>query len=1015
MRIIYLVVFYLLLNNIFAFNGEYYLTIRGFTSWVQIRVEKIPGESYFDAQFNYIEPPDYVFTFPSGANGNSVIADHIMGNSGNGTLDDNLVQFLVYYGKYKVSITDGQNTWYYYIDFLDADYSAAGVDEYYHRSTNRYDTHFIFDHSNNLFLLNIPEEEEDDYTNFTYRVYWTLKTVNRGHPNLAPFQVPVTASTKINNNNYGHVFVDEQQVTSGLTIDLGYSTDHIFEPDDNISGNYKFRVWEISDGSNNWNKILSMKIKTRTDLNAIAKNTYPLSVINNLEGVSGGTYAITYSASNITEEFNSGENSYIFSKDDFPLDYYNIEVDQNFNALATNWNFLNWNTGSTSKVLYNQRFNTPTTYTANFKGSMVTNDNLAFIRNGQQKVARAGNTLYTVYTSMNKIWAEKSTDNGATWSICNNVEPISSADSKNPSVCSGRNGILIAYQELKGDGTYYIKMAYLGDDNTLQNRTIYNEATEPYSTSSPNPVIASASTYSNYGKYLIVWKKTSGSGYGLRYATGNWEYDDIVIGGPSGVIPTTSNNSNYPSIAGRKNGTSAEFHLVWQQNRGYGEHIEYQEIIYGSSLSFSSKAYPSSNSYASAGYGPNDANSTPAVDVKNTGEVICSWVGRKISMYSDRTTQRIKNSDDTWQSTFTYYETSAIGTISSPQVKYRADNSFYIAGWQKSNVSRYKLGIQGSNIKSFNLSSSYGMQIIATPDVKFKAMASTNSSLPYYFNLSSEALYWKGSANLNSAREGMVYTDSTSFFFDIGDISLNGSPVEFNPVADTIEIKSSTDLNSILETPDFTLDDNSTLNYSVAYSADNIEKAERTLTENDEITFRVELVDAVTEKVIGIFDNIKFTKSNLKEYTNIAYQVNTEGVGNRKVKMRLVTEVKGNSVKGYSVADVYNSDEGLAKSQSPTEIGFMGSLAVTTYNLEQNYPNPFNPSTTIKYQIPQAGKVTLKIYDILGKEVTTLVNETKDTGRYEVKFDASNLSSGVYIYRLQAGEYTATHKMLMIK
>jgi photosystem II stability/assembly factor-like uncharacterized protein len=83
--------------------------------------------------------------------------------------------------------------------------------------------------------------------------------------------------------------------------------------------------------------------------------------------------------------------------------------------------------------------------------------------------------------------------------------------------------------------------------------------------------------------------------------------------------------------------------------------------------------------------------------------------------------------------------------------------------------------------------------------------------------------------------------------------------------------------------------------------------------------------------------------------------------------------------------------------------------------LEQNYPNPFNPSTTIEYSIPQAGLVTIKIYDILGKEVATLVSEEKQMGGYTVNFNASNLSSGIYFYRLQAGSFMKTKNMMLIK
>jgi photosystem II stability/assembly factor-like uncharacterized protein len=88
---------------------------------------------------------------------------------------------------------------------------------------------------------------------------------------------------------------------------------------------------------------------------------------------------------------------------------------------------------------------------------------------------------------------------------------------------------------------------------------------------------------------------------------------------------------------------------------------------------------------------------------------------------------------------------------------------------------------------------------------------------------------------------------------------------------------------------------------------------------------------------------------------------------------------------------------------------------VIDYDLTQNFPNPFNPSTTIRYQIPQDGIVTLKIYDILGSEVVTLVNEEKVAGKYEVNFNASNFSSGVYFYTIKAGSFMQTRKMLLMK
>jgi hypothetical protein len=90
-------------------------------------------------------------------------------------------------------------------------------------------------------------------------------------------------------------------------------------------------------------------------------------------------------------------------------------------------------------------------------------------------------------------------------------------------------------------------------------------------------------------------------------------------------------------------------------------------------------------------------------------------------------------------------------------------------------------------------------------------------------------------------------------------------------------------------------------------------------------------------------------------------------------------------------------------------------IVVNSFNLEQNYPNPFNPSTTIKYSLAERSDVSLKVYDVLGKEVANVVNTTQGAGEYEVEFDASVLSSGLYIYTITAGEFVSSKKMMLLK
>jgi len=99
----------------------------------------------------------------------------------------------------------------------------------------------------------------------------------------------------------------------------------------------------------------------------------------------------------------------------------------------------------------------------------------------------------------------------------------------------------------------------------------------------------------------------------------------------------------------------------------------------------------------------------------------------------------------------------------------------------------------------------------------------------------------------------------------------------------------------------------------------------------------------------------------------------------------------------------------------PVEVKEKSNEIPTKFALYQNYPNPFNPTTTIEFDIPERTNVKLIIYDILGREVETLVNKELEPGKYKINFTATNLPSGVYFYTLRTPKFTKTNKMLLIK
>jgi len=99
-----------------------------------------------------------------------------------------------------------------------------------------------------------------------------------------------------------------------------------------------------------------------------------------------------------------------------------------------------------------------------------------------------------------------------------------------------------------------------------------------------------------------------------------------------------------------------------------------------------------------------------------------------------------------------------------------------------------------------------------------------------------------------------------------------------------------------------------------------------------------------------------------------------------------------------------------------TTVSVDDEFAITeNFWLKQNYPNPFNPTTTISFSVAEYGFITLKVYDILGSEVAVLISEKKPAGKYEIKFNATGLASGMYIYKLTSGNYSSAKKLMLMR
>ena len=664
------------------------------------------------------------------------------------------------------------------------------------------------------------------------------------------------------------------------------------------------------------------------------------------------------------------------------------------------------------------------TLTAFYKYANHSNNSNTFANNSQRKVA---NNEWKVYESSGSVWLESNNQ------VVNGGKPVNDLSSGPEAKSSSLDynltdnaivaGIYVTYQQKTSDGKYKIKLAKFNESGQrIFNLDVFT-STKDYATFDATPVIAVTHTNSlanNKPKFIILWRQKAEGSYqdGLYYYGGidngttvTWYYQ------PPQKLTSTDAQSSNPTIAVYKNPVGVILnHVAWQQSN---TKIYYRGIYdnwNGGTIGGLSLAGNLEEPSAGGGL---TINTNPSITVVNSNaSPSYSYDSPKLTWLSLFYSQdpfaifRDKNNSQygtTWNNLHMYYSGgNAFKSININRTD--LDNLFAFV---------YSDGSNNKYVKSTNLSSILSLsthvndlQISNTSEGwdGMNIIAYNKSSLPYTFTNAATVIFKVGQTP--EARGGTVSRGNAEFYFGFGDVSLDGAVIDFKEKNDSLRTETSTELNNYFETKPFTVKDNSVLTYSISYGVKDSSLAVNELKENESINFKIELVDISNGKVLNTLNEVTQVKKDLKSQSNIYYKVNLSGLVSGEVKLRLVEEDNLNG--DYVFSKIHLSNNGLMKTNY-NEITLDDQILVKDYALLQNYPNPFNPSTIINYQIPKDGFVTLEIYDMLGKEVATLVNENKTTGRYNVEFNAGNLASGVYLYQLKVNDFVSTKKLVLLK
>ena len=671
-----------------------------------------------------------------------------------------------------------------------------------------------------------------------------------------------------------------------------------------------------------------------------------------------------------------------------------------------------------------------------YKTTQLSNDQNAYKYNNQRKFIRTPNgTLHSTYQSMNAIWYEISTNNGQTWQLKDySMQPNPTWNVSEPSISyyvnsSNQTIVVIAWRLQRGLPEDWIKMqdfvydpVYGLIDSDEQDVCVDNP--EMLSVERTSPVVTCAPN----GKTLIIWEnKINGVQSSFKYSYGERLSNGVWVWYQSNQwLGCTSNGALSPAVYSSNIGSFLKFHLAWVQNNKI-----YYCCIYPNDEN--ELEYDPQNIEVSerSGYSTNSRPTITGTDYVSGSYRVewlrFAWIGYRdayiddpcaVSAGESRVLYRYKTSSS-WSSI------SALGSnansVSINKGTTVMNNWEPMAcAWSEGNNCNYpnkyvKSHESGFIIRALNTTGDHLQLNNSTDFNNMYANSFHRNSSPFFFQVSNNLagqIQKIEAIEIFKGREGVVTKDNAAFYYAIGDITVDGEVQDFNDFPDTISVNDLQAMNEYLLTKPFNVTNSSTLTYGVQYGITDSAAAVAALSDGSAINFRVELVDNQTTEILGIFDEVTYTSSNIFQYENIGYQIDLSGIGSRTVILKLVTGTEADC--DYSITNRYSDTESLNKN-GYKQIAFEGSSLVTEYALEQNYPNPFNPTTVIKYQIPNAGIVVLKVYDILGSEVTTLVDEEKVEGRYEVNFDASYLASGVYIYRLNVNDYVNVKKMILIK
>lgn len=638
--------------------------------------------------------------------------------------------------------------------------------------------------------------------------------------------------------------------------------------------------------------------------------------------------------------------------------------------------------------------------------------------NGQRKLYRelSSGKLHEVFASGTvdggEVFYRNSTDGGSNWSVTKRLSD-GTATNLAPCITMGAGSTVIVAWQKKNGSNYNVVFSRSTSGGTAWSSISTLQSN--FSCASPGP-LPSVAANTNTGDVIVVYRTSSG----LRYVRSNsnlatW-YSPVTVSGTNGSYNSPS-TSFYPIASP----VADKCNLAYATNTGYTSQLHYKYY------SFEPGSWSGSTNLSSVLPGSYTEYKNPslATSTNSTSTVHVAWEASLVpppgpvivhrkgssgnfgSQYYVVQSQSATNpsisgltSDNAWMvfrnstsggilkmkyyysgGSWTWGSPSSVSSGNYPQLSVGSSTAKYL--WTSGSSSPYTISI--------------GSEILSKEEV-----LASEYSRELNFIVPSEIANETGSSiTVEVKQPQIVYKDGTVYLIPFVDAPPDSVVIGTNEIlkyGNTQAFVLPTDIDSLK------------FRFAIRMT-----KGENII-QDGAGSLSFDIYDVSSGNLLDGVSNQSLTADTKSD--NL-YQVNLTAAGIRNISNGKEISIRP-SIAGLknNTSEVIASLGHIYRFKSD-ELEIPKDLVETTapreYLLEQNYPNPFNPSTVINYQIPRDGYVTLKVFDLLGNEVKTLVKEQKSTGSYRASFDATELSSGIYIYRLQVNDFVSSRKMIVLK